>query len=82
MAKSNNISNRVKKVRSASKKNKADALLVTKVENVTYLTGFLGDDSWALVTPKKTYLITDSRFTEQAKGECQRCVIIEKRLTG
>ena len=58
---------------------KADALIITKPANVTYLTGFMGDDSWALVTPKKTYLLTDSRYTEQAKKECVGCIVIERK---
>jgi Xaa-Pro aminopeptidase len=55
-----------------------DALIITKVANVSYITGFKGDDSWAVVTPKRTYLLTDSRFTEQAQKECD-CEVIERK---
>lgn len=75
----NNIVKRVKNVKAVLKKQGADALIVTKFSNVTYLTGFLGEDSWALVTPRRTYLLTDSRYTEQAKKECVGCTIIERK---
>jgi Xaa-Pro aminopeptidase len=75
----NNTVRRVRILRAALKKQGADGLIVTKAANVTYLTGFLGDDSWALITPKRTYLLTDSRYTEQAKKECIGCVIIERK---
>jgi Xaa-Pro aminopeptidase len=55
------------------------SLLVTKPANVTYTTGFLGDDSWALITDRVVYLLTDSRYTEQAKNECPICRIIERK---
>ncbi|MFH1231380.1 MAG: Xaa-Pro peptidase family protein [Planctomycetota bacterium] len=48
---------------------KSDAFLVTNTVNVQYLSGFTGEDSFLLVTPKTSFFITDSRFTEQAKEE-------------
>jgi Xaa-Pro aminopeptidase len=54
------------------------ALLVSMPANVTYLTGFLGDDSWALLTASAVYLLTDGRYTEQAKGQCRGCKMIER----
>jgi Xaa-Pro aminopeptidase len=75
----NNTVMRVKNVRRALQKLGADALIVTKFSNVTYLTGFMGDDSWVIVTPKRTYLITDSRYAEQANKECVGCTIVERK---
>jgi Xaa-Pro aminopeptidase len=72
------IRTRKKDVLASFKKNNIDSLLVTKPANVSYLTGFCGDDSWALITKNQTYLITDSRYTEQAQGECAGCKIIER----
>jgi Xaa-Pro aminopeptidase len=51
---------------------------VTKPANVTYATGFLGDDSWAAITGRQVYLLTDSRYTEQAQKECPSCKIIDR----
>ena len=48
----------------------ADAILVTNFVNVTYLTGFTGDDSYLLVTRDKEILLTDGRYTVQLSEEC------------
>ena len=48
----------------------ADALLVTNFKNVTYLTGFTGDDSFLLVTASGETLISDKRYTTQLEEEC------------
>jgi Xaa-Pro aminopeptidase len=61
---------RRKKLRSLIKEAKADALLVTSFTNVTYLTGFTGDDSYLLVTADGETLITDPRYTTQLEEEC------------
>jgi len=53
--------------------------LITDRANVTYLTGFCGDDSWALIIGRRVWLLTDSRYTEQAKGECVGCKIIQRK---
>ena len=66
-------------IRRQLSKNKINCLIVVKPANVTYTTGFSGDDSWAIITAGKTYLLTDSRFTEQAQGECPNCIIIERK---
>lgn len=47
-----------------------DAALVTSPVNVTYLTGFTGDASYLLVTPKVSVLISDPRFEVQIREEC------------
>lgn len=47
-----------------------DALLVTDRINVTYLTGFTGEDSFLLIWADGQVLLTDARFTEQAEEEC------------
>jgi Xaa-Pro aminopeptidase len=57
-----------------------DCLIVTKPANVTYATGFLGDDSWAVITSqRRAYLVTDSRYTEQAQAECPNSRIIRRK---
>ncbi|WP_339910737.1 Xaa-Pro peptidase family protein [Symmachiella dynata] len=48
----------------------ADALLVTNFTNVTYLTGFSGDDSFLLVSRDATVLISDGRYETQIADEC------------
>jgi Xaa-Pro aminopeptidase len=61
---------RRKKLRALVKDAKAEALLVTSFINVTYLTGFTGDDSYLLVTSDRETLITDPRYTTQLEEEC------------
>jgi Xaa-Pro aminopeptidase len=51
-------------------KNSLDAFLVTKPENVTYLTGFTGDSSFYVGTATNGILVSDTRFEEQIKEEC------------
>lgn len=58
------------KLLSLIKKAGLQGLLVTNPKNVTYLTGFSGDDSFLVVTPGKCVLLTDSRFTTQVEQEC------------
>jgi Xaa-Pro aminopeptidase len=58
------------KLRRLFKKAEADALLVTSFTNVTYLTGFTGDDSYLLLTAKDSLLISDPRYTTQLEEEC------------
>lgn len=48
----------------------ADALLVTNFKNVTYLTGFTGDDSYLIAGAGGTKLISDMRYTTQLEEEC------------
>ncbi|MEK6236573.1 MAG: aminopeptidase P family N-terminal domain-containing protein, partial [Planctomycetales bacterium] len=52
------------------RKSQLDALLVTEVANVTYLTGFTGDDSYLFLTPKTAVIISDFRYITQLKDEC------------
>ncbi|MBI9017625.1 MAG: aminopeptidase P family protein [Phycisphaerae bacterium] len=66
------IKNRVKKLRNLMKIEQIDAYILTNVADVTYMTGFSGDDSVLVVTAKKVVLLSDSRFTEQLKQECPK----------
>ena len=59
---------RRKKLRSLVREANADALLVTSFTNVTYLTGFTGDDSYLLVTLDGETLITDPALYNATGG--------------
>lgn len=73
------IRRRVKQMRQQLKSFNVDALIVMGVENVRYVTGFRGHDSWALILPRSVVLVTDSRYTEQAQSECLGCKIVERK---
>jgi Xaa-Pro aminopeptidase len=64
------IATRRKKLISQLKAQHLDALLVTSVTNVRYLTGFTGDSSWLLIGPKLCVLISDGRYRTQIEEEC------------
>jgi Xaa-Pro aminopeptidase len=72
------VRRRIRAIRRRLSRKRINCLLVTKPANVTYVTGFLGEDSWALLTKSRVYLLTDSRYTEQAQKECQDCKIIDR----
>jgi Xaa-Pro aminopeptidase len=58
------------KLRKAFKKAGVEALLVTVFANVTYLTGFTGDDSYVLVRRDGETVVSDPRYTTQLGDEC------------
>ncbi len=73
------IKRRIAAIRKLMSRQKTGCLITVKPANVSYMTGFSGDDSWVVITPKTVFLVTDSRYTEQAAGECQNCEIIERK---
>ncbi|GAB6165843.1 Xaa-Pro peptidase family protein [Thermostilla marina] len=68
-------------LRKALAKAKVDAILVTNFSNVTYLTGFTGDDSFLLVGADGDVIISDSRYTEQIEEECPGLQVHIRRRT-
>lgn len=61
---------RRERLRRAVRKTGAEAILVTEFTNVTYLTGFTGDDSYLLVRADGEVLLSDGRYTTQLQEEC------------
>lgn len=58
------------RLRKLLKKSGADALLVTSFTNVTYLTGFTGDDSYLLLRHDGEIIVSDGRYTTQLEEQC------------
>ncbi len=56
---------RREKLAKTFKADRIDALLVATVTNVSYLTGFTGDDSTLLLGRNRAIVISDGRFTTQ-----------------
>ncbi len=48
-----------------------DALLLTDLDNIGYVSGFTGSTAYALVTPDEAVFLTDSRYTLRALAECR-----------
>ncbi len=65
-----NYQQRRDRARRKLKNNGVDALLVSSVANVTYLTGFTGEDSFLVVGKHKDVLVSDTRFSVQLSEEC------------
>jgi Xaa-Pro aminopeptidase len=65
-----NFADRRKAAMAAVAKAGARNFLVSRFEDVSYLTGFSGDDSILLAGPHYACLLTDGRYDEQARAEC------------
>ena len=60
-----------------------EALLVSKEENIRYLSGFTGgSDARLLISPGEKYILTDSRYREQAERECPDWQLWEEKPPG
>jgi Xaa-Pro aminopeptidase len=73
------MNKRLQNLRNLMKKRDIEAFVIYKFVNVTYITGFTGDDSVALVTHDKAIFITDGRYTEQAQKEVKDFEVIEHK---
>ena len=60
----------LERVQSAVKEAGLDALLLMDDRNIYYATDFMPQDSAALITPDKAFVVTDSRYIEAAEKEC------------
>ena len=69
------------RVRSLLGEQGLDALLVTYLTNVRYLSGFSGSNGAVLVgrDPKDDRLITDFRYVTQAAAECPGLDVLVER---
>jgi Xaa-Pro aminopeptidase len=72
------IKTRISRIRKKIKAEGFDAILLISKENVTYTTGFSGEDSWVLLGSRNIWLITDSRYIEHAKGQCKSCSLVNR----
>lgn len=61
---------RLEKLRQKLASKKFDAVLISNIHNVFYLSGFTGSTAALVVFPDKAYLLVDSRYTIQARNEC------------
>ncbi len=74
---------RVDKLREFLEAQGVDAFLVTKPENIYYLSGFTGgSDAKLVVSPIDAYILTDGRYLEQVQRECSEWEIIRIQGAG
>jgi Xaa-Pro aminopeptidase len=65
------VAGRISRLRERLPEVAADALLVTNLQNVRYLTGFSGSAAELLVGPSRALLVTDGRYRTQAAEQLQ-----------
>lgn len=46
-----------------------DALIVTSLTNIRYLTGFSGSNAFVIIRPRNDFFLTDTRYTLQSRQE-------------
>jgi len=69
---------RCAEIRSNLKKCSVQAFITSNPVHVRYLSGYMGDDAYLFIGLKKQYLITDSRYTEQAESEAPDFEVIKR----
>ena len=60
---------RLQRTQAAIEQRRLDTLLITHLPNIRYLCGFTGSAGALVVTASDKVLLTDGRYTEQARQE-------------
>ena len=47
-----------------------DAVLISDRSNIRYLSGFTGTFAYLVISGDKAFILTDSRYTMQARQQC------------
>ena len=63
------VAGRLPRLRALVAEAGCDALVVTKIENIQYLTGFTGSTAMLVVRPGSTLVLTDGRYGEQVRDQ-------------
>lgn len=69
--------NRIKKIQEILKNEEIDGFLVSDINDLMYIFGYTSDFGLGFITPKSSYIITDARYTFQAKIDVPFSEIIE-----
>lgn len=59
--------NKISEIQDILKNNKIDGYLVSDINNLRYIFGYISDFGLGFITPESSYIITDSRYIFQAK---------------
>lgn len=65
------------KMKSLLEQEGLDAILAADPYNIRYLSGFRGGSGYLFLTKERSVLLTDSRYTTQAREETKDCEILE-----
>lgn len=52
-------------------------MIIISPTNLHYFAGFTGTEGFAFITANEAYIITDFRYTEQARKQCERYKVIQ-----
>jgi Xaa-Pro aminopeptidase len=74
-----NTSNRLHTLKQKIVKKGLDGLVITKLPNIRYLSGFTGSEALLLLTRERDIFLTDFRYVEQAQRECKGLEIAERK---
>jgi len=76
--------NRLKQAYALLKKNNLNGLIVSRLSNIRYLSGYSGSNGLLILAPPRAYFLTDFRYTVQARKEVKNCqvIIAERDLLG
>ncbi len=72
------IKERLAALRALMEQEKLDAVVVMKEVNLYYFSGFRGDDTTLVITKDQAFLVTDNRYTEQAKLQAPDFELVEQ----
>jgi len=61
---------RVERIRESMRVRRLDALLLTDLDSVRYLSGFTGSTATVVITPDRAIIFVDSRYVLQAATDC------------
>jgi Xaa-Pro aminopeptidase len=67
---------RLQALRAQLERHRLDALIVSELTHVRYLTGFSGSNGLCVVTPRNHFFLTDNRYKTQAPAEIHDCSLI------
>jgi Xaa-Pro aminopeptidase len=67
---------RIKKAAGLLRKNNLDVLLITEINHVRYLSGFTGSNGIVVISPNKSFFLTDFRYKVQSQKEVKGCKVI------
>lgn len=73
-----NFETRLKNLYKKFSDEEIDSVIISKPANIYYFSGFRGDSTVLIVTKNFRLLITDSRYTEQAKNQTKNFEIVEQ----
>ena len=74
------IPERIQKLRAVFDTLSLDAVLLAHPPNIRYFSGFTGSEGVLIVDREKVYFLTDSRYTQQARGEVAADEILEYKV--